>query len=208
MEALGSSIAYAMGAKRVVMQVIRDYDITSIIDAPCGAFVWQAPMVQSITRVYPIGFRYLGVDVASTVIAANRVKYKSLEPTVSFETVNLVEEALPSGYELILSRDALQHNSLSDVRRILQKFANSDAKYLLVGSYPTAVPNWQMGASPMQKVGTNVDITTGEYMRINLEAPPFNLVPKAKFAEKTPDEKWLLLYECKMVAAALSGLVL
>ena len=95
-----------------------------------------------------------------------------------------------------------QHNTLADVKRILTNFAASDATFLLLGSYPTAVSPSQIGYSP-QKAGTNMDIQTGGYMRINLESPPFNLKPQAKYPEGTADEKYLYLYKRTAVAEAL-----
>ncbi len=39
---------------------------------------------------------------------------------------------VPSGYDLILCRDALQHLPLLSVVDALENFARSDARYLLV----------------------------------------------------------------------------
>ena len=199
---LGSSIEYAKGAKRVLMQVVRELNVSSVLDAPCGAFVWQTPMVRMLLE-QNIVFRYLGVDVARSVIAANSAAHSSLAPRLLFKRMNLVHEPLPRGYQLIFSRDALQHNSLADVFQILRRFAATDAQYLLLGSYPTAVQPGQIGYSP-QPVGTNMDIATGDYQRINLEAPPFGLTAWKRYAEETPDEKYLCLYERSTIVAALA----
>ena len=199
---LGSSIEYAKGAKRVLMQVIRELNVSSVLDAPCGAFVWQTPMVHTLLEQNPV-FRYLGVDVARSVIAANSAAHSSLAPRLRFKRMNLVHEPLPRGYQLIFSRDALQHNSLADVFQILRRFAETDAPYLLLGSYPTAVQPGQIGYSP-QPVGTNMDIATGDYQRINLEAPPFGLTAWKRYAEETPDEKYLYLYERQKIVTALA----
>jgi hypothetical protein len=49
-----------------------------------------------------------------------------------------------------------------------------------------------------------MDIATGDYQRINLEAPPFGLTAWKRYAEETPDEKYLYLYERQKVVTALA----
>ena len=47
---------------------------------------------------------------------------------VSFATMNLETDALPRGYDLILSRDAMQHNSFDTIKSMLQTFVATDAR--------------------------------------------------------------------------------
>lgn len=88
--------------------------------------------------------KYLGVDVAQSVIEQNAVAYRLLFASLRFATANLVTDSIPRGYQLVVSslvsrvqRDALQHNSIDDVWAILRQWSNSDAKYFLLGSYNT-----------------------------------------------------------------------
>ena len=86
---------------------------------------------------------------------------------------------LPSGVDLILSRDALQHSTHADVWRILATYVRTNARYLLVGSYPGHELNRR--------------IRTGQNSHINLAAPPFALRPAVNFSENL-DGKYLYLY--------------
>lgn len=94
---LGSSVLYARGAKRIVMAVLQAHNLSSMIDAPCGALVWQAPMISEILTKAP-NFSYFGVDVASSVIRRNKEKYAGLRPHVRFASADLATTPLPSGY--------------------------------------------------------------------------------------------------------------
>lgn len=57
------------------------------------------------------------------------------KPYMSFRCVDASHEPLPQGYDLILSRDSLQHLPMVDAYAFLHNVVNSGAKYLLVGSY-------------------------------------------------------------------------
>ena len=57
-----------------------------------------------------------GVDVVSSVIDKNKVKFNDLEwMKFSSQDLSSWTENLPNGYDLILSRDALQHLSYSSI---------------------------------------------------------------------------------------------
>jgi hypothetical protein len=100
-------------------------------------------------------------------------------------------------YDLVLSRDALQHNSLESIHRILDNFARSDAKLFLIGSYPpTARPGTAVVATP-----SNQNIATGAMFAVDLARPPFSLAPMAVHAEGTQDRKHLYLYNRSALAA-------
>ena len=99
---------------------------------------------------------------------------------------------VPSGYDLIICRDALQHFSFNLITDALENFSKSDSKYILLGSYDSKL---------------NTLIKTGECFEINLLNAPFLLpAPIEIFHEKTDvianrlgfkkePEKLMLLYE-------------
>ena len=85
-------------------------NVTSMIDAPCGAMEWQARLLPLLAANVRPRFRYLGLDVSQTVLSknANSRALQKLSSFARFARADLIESAVPSGYELILSRDALQ----------------------------------------------------------------------------------------------------
>lgn len=152
----------------------------SMIDVPCGAMAWMPLMLGEVERKKP-HFRYLGLDIARSVIEANQEAFRN-RTNWKFDVKDMTAEPLPRGYDLIHCRDALQHLECSLIVAALKNMAESGAKYLLVGSYDS---------SP------NIRIQSGEYFHINLRLPPFSLSePQAVYSENTPGEinKLQLLY--------------
>lgn len=88
--------------------------------------------------------------------------------------LDLTAQVLPSGYDLIHTRDTLQHLECTLIAEALHNLAWSGAKYLLVGSYD--------GGSG------NRNITSGDYFDIDLRRPPFALEPLAVLSENTPKD--------------------
>lgn len=166
--------------RAIIGAVIQMLGIHSMLDAPCGAREWQTPFV--LDRMQKDrDFKYLGLDITEHALKENK-----LLPTILQDLVN---QDLPKGYDLILSRDALQHNSQTDVFTILKRFACSDARFFLIGSY--------------MKASRNRDIKTGEYFRINLAIPPYSLIPWKTFDEHY-DGKYLYLYNRSQLSALCS----
>jgi hypothetical protein len=95
------------------------------------------------------------------------------------------QQKLPSSYDLILTRDALQHLPLVKVADALKQFSRTGkARYLLAGSYV--------------KTGQNKNINIGDYFTVDLTKHPFGLNQTVEiFDEKVPDLKHLVLYDIK-----------
>jgi hypothetical protein len=108
-------------------------------------------------------------------------------------------QRLPSGYDLVFSRDSLQHVPLHAAWMFLNNVKASGARYLLVGSYIRHARN------------DNRDVTPGEYYAIDLTRPPFSLRPAPLMVidEHTPDGKFMCLYEVSRLrwTDTLAGLV-
>ena len=174
---LGSSVSYTAVTRKVLLDFIESHHVSSLVDAPCGAFVWMPVLLEHL-RAHNQTVEYYGFDVVSAVIERNIARHQN-ESTWHFAVHDLMKDALPRGKDLILSRDALQHLSLAQVRSVLMALKEAEPKFLLVGSYPS---------------GVNTDIQTGGYFSINLMQTPFSLWPNSVFSEQTPDGKHLLLY--------------
>ena len=175
----GSDLRFARGASDIVSKVISLLAIHSMIDAPCGAREWQTPMVHELQTKDP-EFRYLGLDIASKAIEQNR------DPKLPTQLHDLVGDPMPLGYDMVLSRDALQHNTEADIFKILKRFACSDARFFLLGSYP-------------QSKDFNKKIRTGDYFEVDLQKEPYSLKPWMIFNEHHGG-KHLYLYNTSQVA--------
>lgn len=117
----------------LLLETVKKLGVQAMIDAPCGAMVWMPLVLEHL----PPDFRYLGLDITRSVIQANRVKFAS-KPNWRFDVADLSASALPRGYDLVFTRDALQHLDCRSVVASLRNIANSGAKHMLVGSYDEA----------------------------------------------------------------------
>ena len=113
----GSTISYTDSVRAILRQVIDDYSIESMLDAPCGSFLWMPLMLRNVSEDFKSRgkrFRYHGVDVVESLITNAKQKYSN-ESDWDFSVCDFSAEDLPNGYDLIFSRDALQHLSYEKV---------------------------------------------------------------------------------------------
>ncbi len=96
--------------------------------APAG----PAQVLEAIEADRP-GFRFMGTDVACSQVDKHKAKHASKAGQWAFQCVDYANEPLPRGYELVFSRDSLQHIPLHGVWQFLNNVKASGAKYLLVG---------------------------------------------------------------------------
>ncbi|KAG7671447.1 hypothetical protein Ndes2526B_g09397 [Nannochloris sp. 'desiccata'] len=171
----GSTIEMTKRTRLAVELLVTRYKVNALLDAPCGAMAWMPIVIQRLRQFNP-RLKYCGVDVVLSVIEKNKLKHQQLE----FLRVDIAQEKLPTGFDMIWSRDALQHLSYELIIGALENFGRSGVKYVAVGSY---------------KAGTNRNIPTGGYFDIDLTQFPFNLDgPIDVLDEETPDNKVILVY--------------
>lgn len=200
----GSSKLATRGASAILYHLCLSLGLYGMIDAPCGAMVWQPSLLRQIQFQRP-HFRYLGIDVVRSLIHNNTKRFEQRannSSTISFMHANLASQtnwSLPEGYDLILCRDAMQHLPYVDIWTVLQRFAKSQSKYILLGSYPYGSQYCQY-----KNNSSNRNLATpGAYFCIDLQSPPFSLIPAKRFSEGTFDKKWLLLFERDQLKAQL-----
>jgi len=130
-----------------LLEVLQQFRIASIVDAPCGDFNWMRDVVGE--------HDYVGIDIVAELIAANGERYGTANRR--FLCRDLTHHSLPKA-DLILCRDCLVHFSYADIRAAFANFQRSGSKYLLTTTFANAV---------------NIDIRTGGWRPLNLQAEPF-----------------------------------
>jgi len=185
----GSTVSYTKRTRSVIAHVLKEHNVQTMIDAPCGSFHWMPLVFERLKAVGAGPNEYTGYDVVASVIQSVSAAHATnvSTPKLQFLVADLTTDSLPRGKDLILSRDALQHLSLAQIRAVLRNFQQADPKLLLVGSYPGTYDN--------------VDIPTGSYFPVNVLRPPFELLPQEVFSEQTPDFKHLLLFTQAQIRA-------
>ena len=162
----GSTLAMTESIRSLLPVIIEDYDIESILDAPCGDFSWMS-------HVNLQGVRYLGVDIVMPLIVDLQKKYAS--EGISFMCLDITKDSLPKS-DLVITRDCLFHLSYQDILSTLNNFIDSGSKYFLTTSYDN------------QGEFRNVDIFSGGFRLIDLFSSPFEFPSTFKFQIREPSE--------------------
>ena len=146
----GSSLGETAAIRAALPEIIRRFEVVSLLDVPCGDFHWMA--LADLGRV-----RYTGGDIVPEIVAANQERYGTAER--QFRVLDVTRDPLPR-VDLIHCRDLLIHLSLDDIFRALGNIIASGARYLLTNTYTAR--------------SENLDIPSGDFRPLNLCAPPFD----------------------------------
>jgi SAM-dependent methyltransferase len=149
----GSDLQQTQTIRRVLPEVIKQYDIKSILDVPCGDFHWMR-------EVELANCQYVGGDIVAAMIEKCQAAFGDARRR--FAHVDITRDELPK-CDLILCRDCFIHLSLELIQAAVQNFRRSGARYLFVTNAPT------------KKV--NIDIPPGGYRPVNLRLAPFHFPP-------------------------------
>jgi SAM-dependent methyltransferase len=146
----GSTLEITREYRAYVEDFMRKHSVKSVVDAGCGDWSFSSAIDWGNAS-------YLGIDIASDVIAVVRSKHET--DKIKFQVGDITDE-LPAA-ELLISKDVLQH--LSNTR--VQKFIRNN---LRKGKYKWVILTNDRGSE-------NRDIASGGYRAIDLAAPPFEI---------------------------------
>ncbi|WP_186755688.1 class I SAM-dependent methyltransferase [Echinicola salinicaeni] len=148
---VGSEIKVTSVILKEISRVINQYNITKVVDAPCGDFNW-------IRNLDFSKIEYLGLDIVKPLIEKLQIEYTS-EKNIHFKYSNIIEDEIPNA-DLVICRDCLVHFSYADIENFIRGLRNSRTKYLLTTSFSNRLEN--------------NDIITGDWRPLNLMIAPFN----------------------------------
>jgi SAM-dependent methyltransferase len=144
----GSTLEITREYRVYVEDFMKKHSVKSVVDAGCGDWSFSSAMDWGDAS-------YLGVDIASDVIAAVRNKHE--KGKIKFQVGDITDE-LPAA-ELLISKDVLQHLS----NELVHKFIRNN---LRKGKYKWVILTNNRGSE-------NRDVASGGYRAIDLAAPPF-----------------------------------
>ena len=146
----GSTLEITREYRAYVEDFMKKHAVKSVVDAGCGDWSFSSAMDWGDAS-------YLGVDIASDIVEADRKKYES--DKIKFQVGDITEE-LPAA-DLLISKDVLQHLS----NRLVQKFIENNLKK---GKHKWVILTNDRGRG-------NPDVSPGGYRAIDLAAPPFDV---------------------------------
>jgi hypothetical protein len=165
----GSNLGFAVNASlEILRRAIQSYNISSMIDLPCGDVNWIFDSWETDSLEV-----YIGLDIVSPIIHLNQQRYRHHSNKI-FATwdgslctlpkyslhVDIKDKPDFLPVEMVHCRDILQHMSLSDSMSLLCHVMTSGARILITTTFPS---------------GVNKNISYGGYYRNNLDHPPFSL---------------------------------
>ena len=160
--------------KKIFTKIIDDRKINSILDMPCGDFLWFYEIIKHKN------INYVGVDIVDELIDANKVKYQN--KNFSFINDDIVNFNTNKKFDLILIRDLFIHIQNYDIKKIIQNLSKINFNYVALNSYNNKV---------------NHDVIVGNHRKVNLLIEPFNLEKPIEYFKDFEDDKFIFLYEKK-----------
>lgn len=160
---LGSTIQATQNIKKELPNVLKECQIKSIIDVPCGDFNWMK-------EINLTGINYRGFDIVPDLINDNQKKFS--QPNIVFEQFDLIKDPLPQA-DLIITRDCLFHFSNKHIIRAIRNITQSKSAFLMTTTFDGLHNNSEL-------------YSDGLFRPINLQLPPYNFpVPLLKIPEES-----------------------
>ena len=124
----GSDVTYTAQTRLIIEMLIYRLRVRKFADAPCGGLKWQPIYLERVLHNVPC-FRYYGYDVVQSVIADNIQSFikdgkgpVGMKERARFQAADL-SQGLPGGsYDMIFSRDTLQHLDFKTSARVLLSY--------------------------------------------------------------------------------------
>ena len=152
--------------------IIDKYEIKSIIDIPCGDFLW----IKKIINEKKI--KYHGIDIVEELIQENKNKYQN--EYINFSVNDIVNFEAKDKYDLIIVRDLLIHLDNTDIKKILNNLKKTNVKYLAINNY---------------EINKNKDVIIGQHRQVNILIEPYNFPrPIFSFNDYAKD-KFIYIYD-------------
>ena len=153
----GSGLDATERLRVVLPSALRELEIRTLVDIPCGDWNWMAHVDLPVDR-------YVGGDLLPSLVQENQRRFGNARR--EFRVIDLCRDALPAG-DLLLCRDALVHFSYRDIWRALANVATADIRYFAATSFPGTTANQDQ-------------LTGVEWRHVNLEVAPFELAPPTR----------------------------
>lgn len=148
---LGSEDVATAAIREALPPLLHRLGARSLLDAPCGDAGW-------IGRI-GLDLDYVGIDIVPSLIEANNQRVARGELAGRFLVADITRDALPRA-DLILCRDCLVHLSFQNIARVVARFRESGAQFLLVTTFPECEDNH--------------DCEDGDWRALNMARAPFN----------------------------------
>lgn len=161
----GSTLDETKKLRESIKKIIKDKNIKSVVDIPCGDFNWMKEIVFNFEN-------YIGGDIVKKAIDLNNEKYSNSR--IKFIEFDIVNDEIPNG-DLLIVRDIIGHFPIDDGIKILKNILNSKCKYLLSTTWAKKIGNDWFPCEKNDVHRENEGVDYGRFYPVNLMSNPFNL---------------------------------
>jgi len=171
----GSTMEETDIIRQQIKQLVKDKEIKSVVDVPCGDFNWMKDIVYSFEK-------YTGCDIVPEMIQDNQ---KFANSIISFKELDLTQDGIeiPEG-DLLIVRDVIGHLPLEGGQKAIANILKSKCKYLLTTTwYSLNDENYHLNHENKDNTVTveaNWDRGAAAFYPVCLHSKPFNF-PKPEF---------------------------
>ena len=158
----GSTPEITKNIVQLLPKFLHDKQITSLLDLPCGDYLWMQHCDHNIT--------YTGADIVPQLIEENRQNH----PTVKFDVLNIINSTLPT-VDAILVRDCFVHLPNRLILRSIQNIVDAGIQWLIVTHFPGR---------------KNIDIRMGDWRPLDMTAHPISLPDPDIVIIENNDGEW------------------
>lgn len=165
----GSSLEWAEVIMPELVSLIKELEVESFLDIPCGDFNWMKEIVDEIPE-------YIGADVVPKMIEDNKEKY----PDIDFRVLSVIDSPLPQ-VDMLFCRDCLVHLKTENVKRSLKNIKAAKPKYVVLTHFPPA---------------KNIEIEDGNWRALNMNAFLDDSYEEIKMIKERANNKYLGVWKC------------
>lgn len=160
----GSSLVQTEILRKELPQLLHEFNVKVLLDAPCGDFFWMRESELAVEK-------YIGVDIVSELIESNNKLYSNQQRV--FLMRDIIEQELPKS-DFILCRDCLVHLSFKQGIKTIKNFKRSGSKYFASTTFTDRRQNDDLGK--------------GIWRTLNLQIEPFNFPKPLKIINENCTE--------------------
>ena len=168
----GSTLSETEKLREEIRKVIKDYNIKSVTDLPCGDLNWINLLFDDIEK-------YVGCDIVEECITDNKNKY----PEYKFYCLDLESDKIPES-DLLIVRDVIGHQPIDVGINMIKNILSSNCKYLLSTTWALKKDNEWFAPTKNTIHRENEGVEYGRFYPVNLMAPPFNFPEPEIFLEE------------------------
>lgn len=151
----GSTLAATAVLRDELARWLKDNDIKSFVDIPCGDFNWMSRVE------FPPGAAYTGLDLVPEIVEKARAEFSG--PNRQFQCADILESELVEA-DVYFCKDMFIHFPNAAIAKAIDR-VRPKARFILATTFPQTT--------------RNVDIKFGEARRVNMEkllGPPVEML--------------------------------